>query len=153
MGNIVNYNNPPMESLVRPFTPVVSTPKPRTPTPPEEENPEAFIERGGPSEFNTDDSFRDAAADPGGFDTDDDEEPERLRLIYQEEGRAWTDFRVENPEDPGQYAIVRRTTSIAFRGPDGGQHLFRFRSDSAFPGTEEGSGQEPPAPPDLDEIV
>lgn len=149
MGGIIKYHS--MESLVRPWTPVVSTPKPRPVAPPEEENPEAFIEWGAPSEFNTDDSFRDAASSPG-FSVDDSEEPERVRLTFQEEGRNWTDFRVENPEDPGQYAIVRRVVEIAFRGPNGEQYIYRMRTDASTPGTEEGSGQEPPAPPDLDEL-
>jgi hypothetical protein len=151
VSNIINYNTP-MEALIRPFTPVISTPKPRVPTPPVEEQPEAFIEWGEPSEFNTDDSFREAASNPG-FSVDDEEPTERVRQVFNEEGRNWTDFRVENPEDPGQYAIVRRVVEIAFRGPNGEQYLYRMRTDASTPGTEEGTGQEPPAPPDLEDIV
>jgi hypothetical protein len=147
------YNNRPasMEQIVRPWVPVTSTPKPRVPAPPEEEFPEAFIRWGAASEFATGDSFREDAANPG-FHVDDPEEPERLRLTFDEEGRDWTDFRVENPADPEQYAIIRRVNNIAFRGPSGEQYIYNMRNiNSSMPGTVEGSGQEPPTPP-LDQM-
>lgn len=152
MAGFTKLVTPSMEQLVRPWVSVDSTSKPRTPTAPEEEFPESFIRWGAASEFSTgDDTFRDDAASPG-FKVSDEAPQERKRLTFPEEGRSWTDFKVENPTDPAQYAIVRRVNTLALTGPDGEQYLFILSQNASTPGTEEGSGQEPPAPPALDEI-
>jgi hypothetical protein len=140
-----------IEEIVRPFTAVSSTPSPaRVPSIPAEIAPEAFIRWGAKSTFTTEDFRADAQGLRGVSVEDDDEEPvPRARYVYQEEGRAWEDLRVENEDDPDAYVVVRRVWEIAFTGPDGAQYRFRLRPDG--PGTEEGEGQTPETPP-LDQI-
>jgi hypothetical protein len=137
-----------LELLVRPFVSIDSTPKPREPSIPPVVDPQAFIRWGAKSTFTTND-FREESQGMG-FGVDDEGPPDRLRHVYSEEGRDWRDSRVENPSDPDQYVIVRDTLRIAFRGPDGAQ--FTFNLSPQLPGEEEGEGQEPPAPPTLDQI-
>lgn len=114
-----------MESIIRPFTTVVSTPKPRPMTPPVEDQPEAFIEWGAPSEFE-DNSFRDVASTPG-FQVED---PPSANLILVEQARTYTDFKFTNPEDDSQFVILRKTDEIAFSDNQGRQHRMAF--DNAY---------------------
>lgn len=109
-----------MEAIIRPFVAVTSLPKPRQPQAPEQENPTSFLRWGQPSEFTGDDDFRDTATAFPGFTTEDDKPPERKRLVYSELGRSFTDVRIENPDDPTQYAIVRMCNGFAVTTPDGG---------------------------------
>lgn len=139
----------PMEQIIRPFQDVMSFSEVREPRVPPLDLPEAFIEWGKSSEFSTD-TFRSDAGSVGFNTKDDDEEPERVRYSFSEEGRTFRDIRVENPQDPDQYIILRQATSIAFGGPEGAQ--FTLHLSPTAPGTETGSGQTPPAPPDLNEI-
>lgn len=139
-----------MEALVRPFVTISSESQPKTRTPPAEENPEAFLTWGGPSSFSND-SFEEDAEDVG-FNVDDGNKPERERDVYSEEGRKWRDFKVTHPDDPNQYAIVRRIDQISFSGPSGVQVRFIMQGGGSYPGSEQGSGQEPPAPPSLEDI-
>ena len=114
-----------MESIIRPFTAVVSTPKPYVPTAPVEENPEAFIEWGGPSDFSAD-SFREVASTPG-FRVED---PGPESRVYDEEARTYEDFVFSNPEDDSQFVILRKSPEFAFRDTfDGSQWVFGFSND------------------------
>lgn len=50
------------------------------------------------------------------------------QIIYREWYRNTKDVRVENPDDPEQYVIVRRIQSIAFKSTqDGRLHIFNLR--------------------------
>lgn len=141
----------PMELLVRPWVATTTRELPVI-TPPAEEFPEAFIEWGGSSDFKFGDTFREKALEGLGFSVDDPDTPDRERLTFGEEGRQFEDFRIEMVDDPTQYVVVRAAKRIGFRGPNGEQWTFIF-DNGYIPGTEEGSGQEPPAPPALEDIV
>lgn len=57
-------------------------------------------------------------------DNDPDNEPKEIHLIeYDEVSRCWETIRVENPDDPDQYVMVRNTIRIVFLGRD--DHLYR----------------------------
>lgn len=137
------------ELLVRPFTSVSSEPVLRPRQPPQEVTPIAFIRWGKAATFNLD-TFRDDVKKFIQVRVNDDDEPERDRYNYQEEGRRTIDFKVLGVDDPSSYVVVRATKTIGFNGPDGAQFLLKMNPTQ--PGTNEGSGQTPPAPPDLDEI-
>lgn len=148
------YGKVSMEEIVAPWE-VTTTHVVREPKGPEEEFPEAFIEWGGPSDL-AEESFRDKANNPGGtVNFIKPDEPERERITMSEEGRQWTDFRLNSPEDAEVYVIDRRT--FGYMGlpgpyPDGSQWLFNFHAST--PGAiKKGDGQEPPSPPLLMEIV
>lgn len=143
-----------LEAIRGAYAKVTSFPKVREPSAPPEELPDAHIRWGKESEFNSETIFRRKARVVGvGLGDDDDEEPpERERLTFSEEGRAWEDLRIENPDDPEQYGIMRVTVGAVFRAPNGAQHIYQFNSQASHPGLEEGSGQTPPAPPELEEI-
>lgn len=112
------------ESLVRPFTSVFSFSTPRLPPEPAVQEPEAFIEWGGPSVFSFDDTFRElAGAGTAKKDDDDNEPPEEH---WTENGRSTSDVRVENPDDPDQFVIVQQIDSIGFTGPGGRRAQFQF---------------------------
>lgn len=158
-----------MENIVRPFVTAISTPKTRERQPPDLTLPEAHIRWGKASDYTLEE-FKEI--ERRGFQTDDsdDEEPERVRVSVTEEGRAWRDFRVENPDDPEMYAIIRTTEAASYRYPSitlwggpagnrqkfsvsGAQFLLQMRAASAIPNAEEeGSGQTPEAPPSLEEM-
>lgn len=116
--------NVQLEDMLRQFTSIFSFSTPRVPPEPVIEEPEAFIEWGGPSVFSFDDSFRDAA---NGITqrTDDDDDPEN-ELTYSETGRSTSDLRVENPDSPDQFVIVQRIESISFNGPGGKRVRFQL---------------------------
>lgn len=138
-----------METIIRPWIPVTSKPKVRERSPPDEQLPEAHIRWGAASEFSTGDSFRDTAGNPG-FQVIDEEPPVRKRVSYSSIATAWVDFRVENPVDPAQYAIMRAAAGFAMDIGDE-RVIFSMTPGNAIPNTEEGEGQEPPFPP-MDEI-
>jgi hypothetical protein len=140
---------PTMEGIVRPWTSVTS---PRNLTDrhaPAEVLPDATIRWGKSSEFGFD-QFRQDAANPG-FNTEGDDKKKRVRLNYSGSAAAFRDYRVENPDDPDQYAIVRQASGMALSGPQGEQVILSI-SYGDPPGTEVGDGQEPPAPPPLSEL-
>jgi hypothetical protein len=101
------------EQVVRPFVAITSTPKPRDPETPMVVDPQAFIRWGSASTFTSNDFAEESAGD---FNT---QYPPELPFngSYTEEGRRWTDFRVQNPEDPEQFVIVRKTSELALRAP------------------------------------
>lgn len=120
----ITRNPPTMEDIVRPFIPVLSFSTPRVPPEPIPEQPEAFIEWGGPSVFSYEDSFRALATSGIGFHVDDPGDQGIPTVTYTETGRLTTDKRIENPEDADQFVIVQRIDRIAFQGPGGGQVEF-----------------------------
>lgn len=134
----------PLERVVRPWVDVASTPKaPREPVVPDVVRPEAFIEWGAASEFASD-TFRSDAKNVG-FKVNDNDEPERVRHVFSEEGRTWTDFKVISPIDPDSYIIERMATQLALNGPGGDQFRIILKPDP--PGDKTGQGQTPPSPP------
>lgn len=139
---VYGYN--PLERLVRDWEEVRSTPTAlREPRAPEIQHPDAYIEWGKPSEFASS-TFRSDAGSVGA-NVDDDEEPERVRWVFSEEGRGFRDYLVESEEEPDAYIVLRCATSMAFSGPNGEQ--FRITMSPEPPGTQTGAGQTPPTPP------
>jgi hypothetical protein len=126
-----------MEGIVRPFIVVTSDPSvdPAAAGPPRE-TPPAYIRWGAASSFDS--GFRDLAAQNTGFDTIEKPLP-TIFGRYNEEARAWTDFKVINPEDNSQFVIVRKINEIAFKAiPEssfiadprqGEQVTFTFQND------------------------
>lgn len=163
----------PLYSLARSFAEVNTKSEERPRVPPDQVLPEATIRWGKPSDFSVEE-YKDFVEGEG-FSVrveDDEPEPERERIKLQEEGRTWVDHRVENPDDPEQYVILRTAATwaisappiIVWRGPVGKRQKYTV-SEAQFsiilnpaaglpPGStsEEGEGQEPLAPPSLDEI-
>jgi hypothetical protein len=140
-----------MESLVRPWIPITSKSSPADKfTGPPQETPPAYIRWGAASQFASSD-FRSLANANPGFNTQDDQKPKRKRLNYSESARSYEDIRVENPDDSGQYVILRVASGMVLSGPDGETAVFSMTVDSGIPGTVEGSGQTPDSPP-LSEI-
>lgn len=125
-----------LEVFVRPLLPDASQSTIQPRTPPAEENPEAFLTWGGPSQFG--DDFRDLADDPLDFHVLPDKMPP-LVGTYNEEGRKWTDFQLTNPEDSSQWIPMRKISEIAFRaqanpetdGPAGPKQV-RFTFANAY---------------------
>ena len=86
------------------------------PSPPVKE-PDSYIKWGGSAKFDYDNSFRDYA------NAIEDITPSfPFQGEWVEEGRKYTDFRVENPEDKDQYVIVQKLEAVAFTGPVHGTH-------------------------------
>lgn len=108
-----------MEQIVRPFVDVLSFRAERRQPPVIEDLPEAFIEWGGPSQFEFDNSFRNVANSGRSFRVNDDGDDPDPGTSWSEAGRTTSDVRVENPEDPEQYVIVQRIDSISFNTPGG----------------------------------
>ena len=96
---------------------VVSTHADRVPPTPPVKEPEAYIKWGATSQFDYDDNFRDYAISVEGVTPAFPFQGE-----WVEEGRRYSDFRVENPEDKDQYVIVQKLEAVAFSGPDIGTH-------------------------------
>lgn len=137
---------------IRSYAEVRSTPVAREIEPPALVTPEAYTRWGQPSDFGIGDLVRQRYRFPG-YDPDDDDPKKRVRYTWNEEGRSWTDIRVENPDDPDNYAILRVATSVALALPDGSQVIFKMGIGASQPPAEqEGNGQTPPAPPELNEI-
>ena len=159
--------------MSRAFAVVYSEPQEENRVAPDMVLPEAYIRWGQAPDFDIEE-FQ-AALDQFGFEVEDtdDDEPERERIQIAEEGRSWVDYRIENPDDPEVYIIARLATRVAmtipridvWAGPvgrrvkytvSGAQAVWNTRASAGLPmgsTSEEGSGQEPPAPPALDEIV
>lgn len=133
-----------MESMIRPFVSVTSLSRPRPRSGPPEVVPEVFLEWGGPSQFAVSD-FRSDARTLGFRLKDDDEDEEEGPPVYEYNGGpgAYVDYRVENPEDPNVYAIVRQYSAMVFSGP-AGTFVLNMGIDPLRPGIEQGSGTEPP---------
>ncbi|RWB85908.1 MAG: hypothetical protein EOQ52_20365 [Mesorhizobium sp.] len=54
-------------------------------------------------------------------DGNQDDEPKEFHIIeYDEVSRCWETIRVENPDDPEQYVMVRNTLRVVFVGRDDG---------------------------------
>ncbi|TIW11296.1 MAG: hypothetical protein E5V66_14120 [Mesorhizobium sp.] len=54
-------------------------------------------------------------------DGNQDDEPKDIHIIeYDEVSRCWETIRVENPDDPEQYVMVRNTTRVVFVGREDG---------------------------------
>lgn len=105
----------PMTDIVRPFLEARSTPKPRELSLPAGDEPEAYIEWGGPSQFEVD-NFEEAADQHFGFRVEDTPADDIPEFVYRELGRRVTEVRVENPDDPDQFVIVERIDEILFDG-------------------------------------
>lgn len=127
---------------------VLSTAATSSTTATSETHPPAYDEWGDESTFSYDNSFRDAATT--GFQVKNDDKHKRNRYNYSEEGRGYTDYKVTKSDDPDVYVIVRRVTEMSFSGPGGAQFNLILANDTV--GTKEGSGQEPPAPPSLEQM-
>lgn len=124
---------------------VLSTSSPRTANTETatDTTPEAYLKWGEESEFDYSGDFP-----SGGFEVKTGD-TKRDRYSYSEDGRAFTDYKVTNPNNPSQYVIVRRVQTISFTGPGGAQFTLHLVNDTN--GTKEGSGQNP-ASPDLDKL-
>ncbi|AZV21483.1 hypothetical protein [Mesorhizobium sp. M7A.F.Ce.TU.012.03.2.1] len=54
-------------------------------------------------------------------DGNQDDEPKEIHIIeFDEVSRCWETIRVENPDDPEQYVMVRNTLRVVFLGRDDG---------------------------------
>lgn len=54
-------------------------------------------------------------------DGNQNDEPKEVHIIeYDEVSRCWETIRVENPDDPEQYVMVRNTLRVVFLGRDDG---------------------------------
>lgn len=54
-------------------------------------------------------------------DGNQDDEPKEIHIIeFDEVSRCWETIRVENPDDPDQYVMVRNTLRVVFLGRDDG---------------------------------
>lgn len=96
---------------------VLSTHTDRVPPTPPVKEPESYIKWGASAQFKYDDSFRDYAVS-----VEDVTPFFPFQGEWNEEGRKYTDFRVENPEDKDQYVIVQKLEAVAFSGPAHGTH-------------------------------
>lgn len=96
---------------------VLSTHTDRVPPTPPVKEPESYIKWGASAQFNYDNSFRDYA-----ISVEDVTPSFPFQGKWNEEGRKYTDFRVENPEDKDQYVIVQKLEAVAFSGPARGTH-------------------------------
>lgn len=159
------------EKIARSFVEISSRPKPEQRIPPDLVLPEAHIRWGKAADYDIED-FQSEIQSRGFSVTDGGEEADRKRVQISEEGRTWTDWRVENPDDPDQYVILRTVNDWASSAPpitlwagpagdrrkyevSGAQFVWHLDPASGLPDgstEEEGSGQEPPAPPALDEL-
>ncbi|TIM16288.1 MAG: hypothetical protein E5Y67_03590 [Mesorhizobium sp.] len=63
-------------------------------------------------------------------DGNQDDEPKEIHIIeFDEVSRCWETIRVENPDDPEQYVMVRNITRVVFLGRDDGLYrAFNFRT-------------------------
>lgn len=136
-----------VNDLVKPWIDILSTHADRVPPTPPVKEPEAYIKWGKASAFTYEGDFRTDATT--GFQVTNPGAPPRKRYSLDEEGRAYTDFKVTSPNDPDSYVIVRRVDEIAFDGPGGAQWTLVLAPDTI--GTKEGSGQIPETPP-LDQL-
>lgn len=136
-----------MDDIVKPWVDVLSTHADRVPPTPAAEQPTSYLEWGKPSQFSYDGDFRTTAT--SGFEVKDPDKTPRTRYTFDEEGRAYTDFKVTSPDDPDSYVVVRRVDEIGFNGPGGAQFTLVLAADNV--GTEEKSGQVPESPP-LDKL-
>ena len=96
---------------------ILSTHADRVPPTPAVKEPDSYIKWGASSQFDYDDSFRDYAVS-----VEDVTPSFPFQGEWVEEGRKWTDFKVENPEDKDQYVIVQKLEAVAFSGPAHGTH-------------------------------
>lgn len=96
---------------------VLSTHADRVPPTPSVKEPDSYIKWGASSQFDYDDSFLDYAVS-----VEDVTPSFPFQGEWVEEGRKWTDFKVENPEDKDQYVIVQKLEAVAFSGPAHGTH-------------------------------
>jgi hypothetical protein len=100
--------------------------------PVEDEGP-ADLRWGKPSKFNV------LAGGGGSVDNidyvlnggggDDEPPPEVPVLEYTEIDKSTSDHRIENPDDPEQYVIVRRRAWSLFEGPEGVLVRFTYNND------------------------
>lgn len=65
----------------------------------------------------------------GGDDGEDEVPPEAVLLVFNEVQKQTEDVRVENPDDPDQYVIVRRRLWSVFLGPDGVYRQFVYNNE------------------------
>lgn len=145
LGQVIHTGN--MGDVVKPWLDILSTHADRVPPTPPVTEPEAYIKWGKDAQFTYSTDFRSSAT--GGFQVTNPSKPPRKRYSFDEEGRAYTDFKVTSPNDPDSYVIVRRVDEIAFNGPGASQFSLSLAPDTV--GTVEKSGQVPESPP-LDQI-
>lgn len=123
------FRNADMADIVQPWVPVTSFSTPRVVAPPPEALPVAFIRVGAASVFDYDSSFVAKATRGIGFRTQDSGDDGDVPVgIYNETGRLTSDVRVENPDDPDQFVVVKRIDRIQFDAPGGGKVEFRFNN-------------------------
>lgn len=95
---------------------------------------EAHFHFGGPSSFTL--TQPDQQTNPGATvtwppdDSNKDDEPKEIHIIeYDEVFRSTEKIRVQNPDDPEQYVMVKSTLRIVFQGRDDGLYRgFNFKS-------------------------
>lgn len=90
--------------------------------PPLDEDREADIRFGGPSDFPYD-PVNNIGINVGGFNTKKPDPPPDV-IEYNETERNTDKIRVENPDDSEQYVMVERINDITFQGPD--EKLYKF---------------------------
>lgn len=114
-----------VENWVRPFVSIESFRTPRVPLAPPPVEPEAFIRFGGQSHFTFNDTFREVAGGGTIIKPDDDPDGDK-EVVYSETGRSTHDKRVENPDDPDQFVVVKVIDSMKFNGPGARKISFQF---------------------------
>lgn len=114
------------ENFVRPWQGFVSRSRIR-PIPAEErDHGPAFFEWGGPSQFEGVNTFRSLSRQVSFGEGDGDPDPVPT-FTFSEINRQQSDVRITNPDDPEDFVIVKRASSIQFNGPDG-KYVFNYQS-------------------------
>jgi hypothetical protein len=94
--------------------------------PPVDNSGDADFSIGGPSSFTVTEPEK--QTNPGVHyvfppDNNQNDEPKDIHIIeFDEVSRCWETIRVENPDDPEQYVMVRNTLRVVFLGRDDGQY-------------------------------
>lgn len=124
-----------LEQITRPFAVVESEPFNRVlpGVDPDYDPPEALITWGASSQFIIPPITSPTLPDDGdgrGIDVTlpDDDGSGPPVVTWNEIARTTSDLRVENPEDPEQYVVIRRIDSMTFDVSTGVQVRMRFRN-------------------------
>ena len=120
-----------MEEITRPFGEaqiLIDRLKALRPVSGEEEG-EAIIRWGAKASFNI--QIDDATGISINLEEGQDPPPEKKTIEFTELERETDEVRVENPDDPEQFVMVARITSITFDGPDGICRRFNLKPPAA----------------------
>ncbi len=117
------------EKVVRPFIMVetqADTPvKPKRVLPGSDD--EAYIEWGQTANFNASSEDNDPVENQEWrteFEVLPKDEEKKEDITFTEQSRNEEEIRVENPDDPDSYVMVKRITEITFKGKKGGTYKF-----------------------------